>query len=735
VASAVLLQGLGNGTLWDSNGNALNNHSVYVYERGTTTQVSVYTSAAMTTPLSQPLTTGANGANPGGIPGYVASGQVIDLYDSTASQRQPADPVAAADITLPGAGGPGEIPASILTGSQATPGNMGSAYTLEFSGAKQQMIHGTLDADLTITVDPIAAGYQALFTLTQDSTGGRTLTVSDGTDSEAVAIPTMAGTTTQVLIACTDGTNIDVQALGGLGGADDDSVTKDAIIDTGVEATDLGGLAASALSTASVSSLLPIHRQGLGIATDSSQWTMTTEELATDMALIASLGADAVRVALKWDQVQPTNGSSFTWTQADAIYDAADAQGLRVQFLLCFCPGWANGSESWNVPPTDPADYASFASACVGRYKDRGKYGCHWWEIENEPNNSVMFSDNTGYATYVSLLQAAYPVIKAADSTALVLLGGIAPGGTEGNTSGINLDTYWLTEVYAAGAQGYFDVLAYHSYGNGNDPLAGSETLTNGWTRISAIQALMATNGDGDKPIWLNEWGQATGTGTAAVTEALQAAYISHAFQRMREIPYVERAFVFCEYDSGTDTTVTADNWGLYHNDQVTAKPAAAVFRDSFNYVPVPATSTTLFKPVGFGPYGSTILAANEEYLAPLQIPLRLTLTGLCFYNEGTVNGNIVVTIRDAGGNLLGSSASTAQAGTYGAQFVAFSASQALSSGLYYIGIVSSSATGTYIMENVPGAGGVSAPSLTPASSVTLPVTATKVEMPALSTY
>ena len=110
-ASAVLLQGLGNGVLWDQYGNALNNHQVYVYQRGTTTQVPVYSDSGLTVSLSQPLTTGTGGAGPGGIPGYVASGQSIDFYDATTTLRQPAEPLSAnAVVTTVSPSGGDDLP-------------------------------------------------------------------------------------------------------------------------------------------------------------------------------------------------------------------------------------------------------------------------------------------------------------------------------------------------------------------------------------------------------------------------------------------------------------------------------------------------------------------------------------------------------------------------------------------------------------------------------------------------
>lgn len=112
-AGPALLQSLGNGVIFFiANAGApavpVLNHSVYVIERATPTgqetnpsyQVPVYTTSALSVQLSQPLSTGSNGAGPGGIPGYVAGEQEIDLYDATTGQRTNAEPVAAGDVSL-----------------------------------------------------------------------------------------------------------------------------------------------------------------------------------------------------------------------------------------------------------------------------------------------------------------------------------------------------------------------------------------------------------------------------------------------------------------------------------------------------------------------------------------------------------------------------------------------------------------------------------------------------------
>lgn len=94
MASAVQLASLANGVLTDASGTVRSNVSVYVYLRGTTTQVSVFSDSGLTQGLSQPLTTTSLGA----VPGYVASGQSVDVFDPVTTNRGQAEPVSAVSV-------------------------------------------------------------------------------------------------------------------------------------------------------------------------------------------------------------------------------------------------------------------------------------------------------------------------------------------------------------------------------------------------------------------------------------------------------------------------------------------------------------------------------------------------------------------------------------------------------------------------------------------------------------
>lgn len=104
MAEAVLLAGLGDGVVQDQFGNALNSRLVYVYKRGTTTQVQVYSDSGLSLPLTQPLTTGGGGTQ-GGIPGYVSSGQSLDFVDVVTGVKTQAEAWSAVAIGMNGGTG------------------------------------------------------------------------------------------------------------------------------------------------------------------------------------------------------------------------------------------------------------------------------------------------------------------------------------------------------------------------------------------------------------------------------------------------------------------------------------------------------------------------------------------------------------------------------------------------------------------------------------------------------
>lgn len=243
-------------------------------------------------------------------------------------------------------------------------------------------------------------------------------------------------------------------------------------------------------------------------------------------ATISLMKADGV----KWLRIDV--GDTFPY---DSFIQAATAGGIQVMATL---QHW--GTEA---SPTTPSSYASFATTAVQKLKP---LGVEDYEILNEPNGC---EDKMSASTYVGILKAAYTSIKAADPSAFVITAGLCPNSGSDPTIGALAPIQYLTDMYAAGAQGYFDAVGDHPYGYPDDTAYGQDSW-NPWTYLPTMHSIMASNGDAIKKIWLTEYGCPTGTdgghtqfcsptsgATVTQEEASEATMITDAFAVARGAP------------------------------------------------------------------------------------------------------------------------------------------------------------------------------------------------------
>jgi hypothetical protein len=276
-----------------------------------------------------------------------------------------------------------------------------------------------------------------------------------------------------------------------------------------------------------------------------------------------------VRIDVAWDGIEhPLKGSRDPWYigMVDYCVDQARQRGLNVLITLWLTPGWANGGQSNNVPPTNPQDYADFAQWAASHW--RGRVAA--WEVWNEPDPSQTFWLGTT-PQYVSLLQAAYPRFKAGDPSAQVVLGGPASN-----------DDGWIGQVYALGGKDSFDVLATHPYqGMADYPPEYPDDGHRWWfTHLPAVRNVMAAYGDTAKPIWFTEFGwsaHANWPGVPnwqrGVTAEQQGDYFVRAIQyTTAHYPYVPVMFWYKERARPGGSSVHEEGYALL-NDDLTERP------------------------------------------------------------------------------------------------------------------------------------------------------------------
>ena len=290
-------------------------------------------------------------------------------------------------------------------------------------------------------------------------------------------------------------------------------------------------------------------------------WGIPQSAFAPTRQAISDLGAAWVRVEFRWNEAEPSSKGSYDQSiiaRYDQAIDTARASGAKVLVFVNGAPRWASGSRVPMTRPQSPSDYADFLRFVATRYK--GKVSA--WEVWNEENTQRFWSTGPSAASYVPLLKAAYPAVKAVDPDALVVFGGVSQN-----------DYPFIEAAYAAGAKGYFDVMAVHPYPGANPPestwYSNGRVAPNAFTGYREVRSSMLAQGD-DKPIWLTEFGwSTTTTETWGVTQAQQADYLTRAYRVLESDPYVAAAYWYNLRNNFWDND--ADTWetqlGLMRTD------------------------------------------------------------------------------------------------------------------------------------------------------------------------
>ena len=300
-------------------------------------------------------------------------------------------------------------------------------------------------------------------------------------------------------------------------------------------------------------------------------WFPDEADRERSATVMQDLGSKWVRLDIGWHDFEPSKGNYSSWAlnAYEQEFRRAKAAGQKVIAMVHTTPDWANGSTNMHTPPSNPADYADFMRFVSGRYGE-------WvdaWEIWNEQNYS-RFWTNPSPAAYTRLLKAAYPAVKAGDPTAPVVFGGLSTN-----------DYEFVAGAYAAGAKGYFDVMATHPYSCDRSPETiqrySNGRMTKGsFPAYREVRATMLANDD-PKPIWFTEFGWTTSTTGCGVSEATQADYLTRAFRYLEGDPYVQVATWYNMRNSWwyNDADQEAARYGLLKSD-FTPKPAYTAFRN-----------------------------------------------------------------------------------------------------------------------------------------------------------
>jgi polysaccharide biosynthesis protein PslG len=283
---------------------------------------------------------------------------------------------------------------------------------------------------------------------------------------------------------------------------------------------------------------------------------------------VREMGAGWIVDLFPWAYVQPRSRYGYDWAGADMVVQHARRQGLTIVARLDIVPEWARPPDSSDryLDEAHYDDYAAYVVAFLERYRPLGVRHVIIW---NEPNLAFEWGRRTpDPVAYTALLKAVYPRVKAAVPDAVVIAGGLSPGPDIGDNAEVRMgDLRYISELYAAGAQPYFDMWAVHNYGAQVGPEAPPYPEEVNFRRIEVVRDLLAYYGDGEKKLIITEGGwNDNPRWSAAVRPADRLRWTVAAYRMAEAWPWLE---AMCLWQFGTpwQARTYQDNWNFAASD------------------------------------------------------------------------------------------------------------------------------------------------------------------------
>ena len=305
--------------------------------------------------------------------------------------------------------------------------------------------------------------------------------------------------------------------------------------------------------------LLKAPHVSLGIQ---AQWYGQPLPRLADM--VHDIGFKWTKQQVIWRDIEVSKGV-YQWGQLDEIVDFLNSQNIYIMLSVVKSPRWATPTGMDDGTPRNPQDYGDFVRALASRYQ--GKVAAY--ELWNEANLAAETGRRINAGFFVELLKAGYTAAKSVDQNIVIVMGAVSPTGVNDPNVAVD-DLVYLEQVYeynGGEVRRYFDVLGSHPYGMANPPDTlwsegkpgpGNKFNTHDsfyFRRFEQHYAIMQRHGDGDKQIWLTEWGWGSDFQSDitkgylefnTVTEQMRADYVTGAIRQMRERnPYIGVTFLW----------------------------------------------------------------------------------------------------------------------------------------------------------------------------------------------
>ena len=280
----------------------------------------------------------------------------------------------------------------------------------------------------------------------------------------------------------------------------------------------------------------------MGVCTHLSKRGMTVKQSQQYVDLARQSGISFWRDELPWSTVEPSKGTYYFPSSADAAVDYTQSIGLEPLLILDY------GNDNYGSDVTTDEwleGYLGYVRAMVTHFKGRVMY----YEVWNEWNIGLGGMDKKYRDmadVYAKLLVETYKVIKEIDPE-ITVIGGVVAGGEE----------EWTEKMLQyPGAIDSMDVFSYHEYPD-NDVREFVQ-------QAETVRELLTKYGRPDLPMWVTETGFPTHIGRASFSDETSAGNLVSLYTWAIANPdVIDMIFWYDLHNDGVERENAEHNFGL----------------------------------------------------------------------------------------------------------------------------------------------------------------------------
>ncbi|WP_321913691.1 cellulase family glycosylhydrolase [Paraburkholderia sp. J11-2] len=284
----------------------------------------------------------------------------------------------------------------------------------------------------------------------------------------------------------------------------------------------------------------------------------------SELNLVSKTNLTSVRFDMPWKYIETRQGEYSIPADLERYVDMAIKRGIQPVLILDYGNSLYDGGDKPRSAAAINA-YARYATFVVAHFRGR----VNQFEVWNEWDNYTGGFRPGSPEDYATLFRAVYPVLKATNPDATIVVGaGVRKG--------------WEERLAELGIVQMGDGLAVHPYNyQVTDDLAPEHCIR---ALIELEERLRHLTRKAKVDLYVTEIGWPTNIGKFGVSEETQRSFATRLVLLARSLPYIKGIWWYDLVDDGNDPTNKEHHFGLFRID-LTSKSVASGMSSAATFV------------------------------------------------------------------------------------------------------------------------------------------------------